>query len=224
MRLPTFARQSDTTTQTDDRTPVGPRTDAGSSGSSQAPARPGAHAGTRPETRTDPRPEAGAAAVSADRARADRPVAQTRPLPPPSRPRAESGDETTVDMKRVPESDTRPAPAPVAAGPKPRASLLATLGLITGVGGALLVLSGPLAGYGIGVAGLALVLSLAGLRATRKRHVAGKTDALIGLVLALGAITLGVFALTGTLSWAGTDVQPVNNLREWLDAQFIERF
>ncbi len=118
----------------------------------------------------------------------------------------------------------RPAPVPVAAGPKPRASLLATLGLITGVGAALLVLSGPLLGYGIGVAGLALVLSLAGIRATRKRHIAGKTDALIGMVLALGAIVVGVLALTGSLSWLGTDTQPVNSLREWLDTQFIDRF
>ncbi|MGA5302018.1 DUF4190 domain-containing protein [Nucisporomicrobium flavum] len=118
------------------------------------------------------------------------------------------------------EADRTPVPA----GPKPRASLLATLGLITGVAGALLVLSGPLMGYGIGVAALSLILSVAGLRATKKRHVAGKTDALIGLVLALAAIVVGVLALTGSLSWLGTDMQPVTSVREWLDAQFIDRF
>jgi len=114
--------------------------------------------------------------------------------------------------------------APAVAGPKPRASLLATLGLILGVASALLVLSGPLLGYGIGVAVLALILSLGGIRATGKRHVAGKTDALIGMVLALGAIVVGVLALTGSLSWLGTDMQPVNSVREWLDAQFVNRF
>ncbi|UQU65987.1 thrombospondin [Couchioplanes caeruleus] len=118
------------------------------------------------------------------------------------------------------EADRTPVPA----GPKPRASLLATLGLITGVAGALLVLSGPLMGYGIGVAVLSLILSVAGLRATKKRHVAGKTDALIGLVLALAAIVVGVLALTGSLSWLGTDMHPVTSVREWLDAQFIDRF
>jgi hypothetical protein len=102
--------------------------------------------------------------------------------------------------------------------------MLATLGLIFAVASALLVLSGPLLGYGIGVAGLALVLSLAGIHATGRRHVAGKTDALIGMVLALGAIVVGVLALTGSLSWAGTDIQPVSNLREWLDTQFGNRF
>jgi hypothetical protein len=110
------------------------------------------------------------------------------------------------------------------AGPKPRASLLATLGLILAVGSALLVLSGPLLGYGVGVAVLALILSLAGLRATRRRHIAGKTDALIGTALSLAAIVVGVLALTGTLTWLGTDMQPVNTVREWLDAQFVDRF
>ncbi len=107
---------------------------------------------------------------------------------------------------------------------KPRASLMATLGLILGVASALLVLSGPLLGYGIGLAVLALIVSLAGVFATRRRHVAGKSDALIGMVLSLAAIVVGVLALTGSLSWLGTDMQPVNSLREWLDAQFVERF
>jgi hypothetical protein len=110
------------------------------------------------------------------------------------------------------------------AGPKPRASMLATFGLILGVVSALLVLSGPLLGYGIGLAVLALILSLSGISATSKRHVAGRTDALIGMILSLGAIVVGVLALTGSLSWLGTDMQPVNSLREWLDTQSVNRF
>jgi hypothetical protein len=113
---------------------------------------------------------------------------------------------------------------PAVTGPKPRASLMATLGLILGVASALLVLSGPLLGYGIGLAVLALVVSLAGVFATRRRHVAGKSDALIGMALSLAAIVVGVLALTGSLSWLGTDMQPVNSLREWLDARFVDRF
>jgi len=107
---------------------------------------------------------------------------------------------------------------------KPRASLLATLGLILGVVAAMLVLSGPLLGYGIGVAGLALIISLGGVFATRRRHVAGKSDALLGMILSLAAIVVGVLALTGSLNWLGTDLQPVNSAREWLDAQFANRF
>jgi len=107
---------------------------------------------------------------------------------------------------------------------KPRASLFATLGLIFSVVAALLVLSGPLLGYGIGVAVLALILSLTGISATGSRHVAGKTDALIGMILSLAAIVVGVLALTGSLSWLGTDTQPVESVRRWLDTQLVNRF
>jgi hypothetical protein len=127
-------------------------------------------------------------------------------------------DVTTAD------ADPAPDRTPVVAGPKPRASLLATLGLILAVAGAMLVLSGPLLGYGIGVSALALILSLCGIHATGRRHVAGKSDALIGMVLALGAIVVGVLALTGSLSWLGTDMQPVTSVREWLNTHFANRF
>ncbi|MEV6493403.1 thrombospondin, partial [Actinoplanes sp. NPDC051633] len=129
-----------------------------------------------------------------------------------------SATDTTLEQRKV---EDRPREV---AGPRPRASLLATLGLILSVVAALLVLSGPLLGYGIGVAVLALVLSLSGIHATGRRHVAGKSDALIGMVLSLAAIVVGVLALTGSLSWLGTDMQPVNSAREWLDAQFVDRF
>jgi hypothetical protein len=133
------------------------------------------------------------------------------PLPP-----RHSGDEAAV---REPVVGKEEAPAP-----KPRASLLATLGLVLGVVSAGLVLSGPLLGYGIGVAVLALILSLGGISATGKRHVAGKSDALLGMVLSLGAIVVGVLALTGSLSWLGTGTHTVENVRQWLDAQFVNRF
>jgi hypothetical protein len=129
-----------------------------------------------------------------------------------------------VDRSATTREHQRVTDEPVVTGPKPRASLLATLGLILAVASALLVLSGPLLGYGIAVAGLALILSLAGLRATRRRHVAGKTDALIGTLVSLAAIVVGVLALTGSLSWLGTDMHPVDSLRNWLDTQTVDRF
>jgi len=153
------------------------------------------------------------AKVEADRAKAEAP----KPVP------AKVDVTPTEKIEKVEKAETVET-TPVVAGPKPRASLLATLGLMLSVAAALLVLSGPLLGYGIGVAGVALVLSLAGVSATRRRHVAGKTDALIGMVISLAAIVVGVLALTGSLSWLGTDMQPVTSLREWLDAQFANRF
>ena len=47
------------------------------------------------------------------------------------------------------------------------------------------VLTGTLAGYGIGLGAFGAVLSVArpGIVATRRRHVAGKTDALFGVLI-----------------------------------------
>ena len=217
MRIPSFSRQSTT-----DNT--------------ETPARP-ATAGTTTHS-----------GATAARPRSEEPTAEIRPQHDDRggatavRPRRD--DDTLTDLSPAPKAAGRTDPpavgrrnphamtdrsverdidrAPV--GPKPRASLLATLGLILGVASVLLVLSGPLMGYGIGVAVLGLILSLLGIRATRKRHVAGKTDALLGMIFSLGAIALGVLALTGSLPWLGTDMQPVNNLRDWLDARFVNRF
>jgi hypothetical protein len=192
------------------------------------------HSGT--DTTDDERPTVATGDTSPVRERADAP-------PPPRRDRGtvtvtEPTDATTTrwaDTNRAAANrdaniaqrdrvERQDELAPAVAGPKPRASLLATVGLMCAVAAALLVLSGPLLGYGIGVAVLALILSLSGIHATGRRHVAGKTDALIGMVLSLAAIVVGVLALTGSLSWLGTDMQPVTSLREWLDTQFVNRF
>ncbi|MET7469790.1 thrombospondin [Micromonospora sp. NPDC005222] len=103
---------------------------------------------------------------------------------------------------------------------RPRASLLATLGLIVSVAGALFVLSGTLAGYGIGLGAAGAVLAVLGLIATRRRHVAGKTDALIGIAVGLAAVVLGIVAMTGQFDWPTTDGDWVGRFREWLDSQF----
>ncbi|MEU2610340.1 thrombospondin [Micromonospora sp. NPDC007271] len=139
--------------------------------------------------------------------------------------------ERTVDLDRdgrpdrpLDRSDVDDGSAPVALGPKPRASLLATLGLIVSVVGALFVLTGTLAGYGIGLGAIGAVLAVLGLVATRRRHVAGKTDALIGVVVGLAAVVLGIVAMTGQFDWPTTDGDWVGRLREWLDSQFAALF
>ena len=224
MSVPSFSRQTEADTaderptvagSTTAATPVSPRRDDTTATDLRTADLPPA---PKPADHRDPPPaptyrtetERAAEVTTADRkaagAEADRAAAH-----------ADRAERDSVASKPV-------VTEPVVTGPKPRASLLATLGLIFGVVGALLVLSGPLLGYGIGVAGLGLILSLLGIRATGKRHVAGKTDALIGMVLSLAAIVVGVLALTGSLSWLGTDMQPVSSLREWLDTQFANRF
>lgn len=210
MKIPAFSRQSDTTTEDERPTVVAPGT---------TPVR------SRADTPPPPPP------ARRDSSVAPPTEATTKEFPAQKvDDRDAANRDANVDLSKVQTAptpvteDRRVVAEPVVTGPKPRASLLATFGLILSVAGALLVLSGPLLGYGIGVAGLALILSLCGIRATRRRHVAGKFDAMLGMIISLAAIVVGVLALTGSLSWAGTDIQPVTSVREWLDTQFGNRF
>jgi hypothetical protein len=216
VRIPTFSRQTDTADSAEADRPA-------SSGSATTPVRPRRESDATTETNLPPTvapPPANPPTIVPRRSESERAakIDDTADLKPPAARPQPVDQRDSADLRP-------PATEPVVpAGPKPRSSMLATLGLILGVGSALLVLSGPLLGYGIGVAVVALILSLSGIHATGKRHVAGKTDALIGMVLALAAIVVGVLALTGSLSWLGTDMQPVNSVRQWLDAQFVNRF
>ncbi|WP_422754798.1 thrombospondin [Micromonospora sp. WMMD708] len=160
------------------------------------------------------------------------PIRVTDPAPRPVPDRPVDRDRTPVPP--TPPADTRPADRvdtdradpqpPVVAGPKPRTSLLATLGLIVSVVGAAFVLTGTLAGYGIALGALGAVFAVLGLVATRRRHVAGTTDALLGVLVGLAAVVLGVLAFTGQFDWPTTDGDWVARFREWLDSQFVDRF
>ncbi|MFU8872061.1 thrombospondin [Micromonospora sp. SL4-19] len=173
---------------------------------------------------------------AADRAATARAAAAGRPLGAETRDTRAPIDpdpdlERTADLDRdgrpdrpLDRADVDGRTAPTAPGPKPRASLLATLGLIVSVAGALFVLTGTLAGYGIGLGAAGAVLAVLGLIATRRRHVAGKTDALIGILVGLGAVVLGIMAMTGQFDWPNTDGEWVGRFRDWLDAQFAGRF
>ena len=101
---------------------------------------------------------------------------------------------------------------------------MATLSLIFGVAAAAFVLSGALAGYGIALGAIGVLLSIFGISATRRRHVAGKTDALLGFGIGAAAIVIGILAMTGSFTWPTTDADWVERLREWLDSQFVDRF
>ncbi|TDC76365.1 thrombospondin [Micromonospora sp. KC606] len=147
-----------------------------------------------------------------------------RPLPPSPAGTSATATPTTeqaIDLDRNGKPDR--VEAPTVAGPKPRTSLLATLGLVVSVVGAAAVLTGTLAGYGIALGATGAVLAVFGLIATRRRHVAGTTDALIGMLVGLAAVVLGIIAMTGQFDWPTTDGDQVTRLREWLDSQFARR-
>ena len=113
-----------------------------------------------------------------------------------------------------------------APGPRARASLRATLGLILGVVSVLTVFTGVLAAAGVALGLIAAVVAATGLASTGRRYVAGKADAMLGLVLGLGAVALGVLALSDSLPWLNPDTDQVVRLRDWLyDAvPWLDRF
>jgi hypothetical protein len=107
----------------------------------------------------------------------------------------------------------------VVTGPRARGSLMATLSLVLGLAAALTVLTGVLAGPGVGLGLLAAFAAIGGMSATGHRHVAGKHDASLGLLLGLAAIVVGTLTLTGNLPWLHTDTDQVMRMRDWLDAR-----
>ncbi len=100
----------------------------------------------------------------------------------------------------------------------PRSSVLATVSLLCAVPGALAVATGGLAAPG-GVLGLAgVIFGIFGIIANRHRHIAGRGNAIIGLVLGLAAAAVGALAVTGTISWLDPETNQVSRLIEWLNA------
>ena len=156
--------------------------------------------------------ERGAAERAADRAEAERAAARNATT-------GRAAVSTTTDER----SDDRNVDA-APAMPRPRASGLAMLGLVFGVAAALFVLTGTLAGYGIGLGAIALLLSLGGISATSRFHVAGRSDAMLGLLLGLGAVVVGILAVTDALPWLSPDTDRVGWLRDWLDTNIVNRF
>jgi hypothetical protein len=227
VRIPSFSRRPDGSAGQDD------------DGDGRIDERDASAAGTRPVTTgsstyrggaspsdtRSPAPQPARHESTADSAAADRARAAERATAggaADAEPHRTAAGTATVDPDaphRAPDEEVT-----VVAGPRPRASLLATLSLIAGVAAALFVLSGALAGYGIALGALALLLSFGGMSATSRRHIAGKSDALFGLILGLGAIALGILAVTDQLAWPTTESDTVQRFREWLDAQFVDRF
>jgi hypothetical protein len=101
---------------------------------------------------------------------------------------------------------------------RPRVSMLATLSLVFGVAAALTVLTGLLTGPGVALGLLAAIFGIGGMSATGRPHVAGKSDAILGLMLALGAIVVGTLTLTGAMPWLTPDSNQVSEVRTWLEA------
>ncbi|MDG4823101.1 thrombospondin [Asanoa sp. WMMD1127] len=216
------------------------RVDAAAAGR-PAPATPGSHApSTGPNAPTAEERRLAATDVTEERRRAGADVTEERRLAGAGvTDERRSHDMDTDEERRLrgtdaadarptspagPATDTETRPEVVPAGPKPRTSVLATLSLVLAICGAFLVLSGALAGYGIAVAAIGFLFAVAAFPATRRRHVAGKLDATLGLIIGGAAVVVGILAFTGTFTWPTTDADWVERFRGWLDSQFVDRF
>ena len=99
-----------------------------------------------------------------------------------------------------------------------RSSAVASIALVLAVAAALIVATGVLAIIGVGVGVFALLYSVGGLSATGRRYgfIAGRGEALVGLLLATTAIVVGILAIIGVLPGFDTDTNVVEELADWL--------
>src|SRR5262245_3823609 len=111
-----------------------------------------------------------------------------------------------------------PASRAVSTHLPPRASLMATVSLALAVAGLVTVATGLLAAPGAVLGLLALLFALGGIRASRQRHIAGTTNATLGLVVGLVALVVGVLAVTGVFPFFDSATNNVTRLHDWLDA------
>jgi hypothetical protein len=101
-------------------------------------------------------------------------------------------------------------------GPRPRASGFATLSVIAGLLAMVAVATGDLVLPGVGLGVIAALLAFGGIAATGSRHVAGKADAMFGMLFAIAAIVFGVMSLTGAVSWLSPQINLLVDLHHWL--------
>lgn len=94
--------------------------------------------------------------------------------------------------------------------------MLASLGLAVAMVAVLAVATGTLVRLGVAVGVVALLVALAGVPATALPRRVGRTEVLIALVLALGAIVVGGLAAAGALPWLDPDTNQVARLADWL--------
>ncbi len=127
------------------------------------------------------------------------------------------GDTRTARMADYRYTDTEWPQGPEVEDVRtPRVSVWAALGLMLGLVGLGLSLTGLLAPEGVAVGGLGLVMSVVGLLTTRLPTIAGRGLAVLGLLLSLAAGVLGGIAMTGAFSWLDSDVDQVSRLHGWL--------
>lgn len=128
-----------------------------------------------------------------------------------------STEDYTVVSETVPSSETTET-ATVYTHRAPRSSVLATVGLLLVLPGAVAVATGVLAAAGAALGLLGTAFAVGGLVANRHRHIVGRGNAIIGLVLGIVTVAVGALTVTGVLPWLDQETNQLTRLVEWLDA------
>jgi hypothetical protein len=128
--------------------------------------------------------------------------------------RDRTAERTVTERPTTTEPDTAVQPTPWA-----HVSGMATLSLILGVAALAAALTGLLATEGVALGVIGGAVAAGGLVGASRRGVTGHSLAFLGLVTSLGAILLGILAITGELSWLNSKTDEVAKAHDWLVAQ-----
>jgi hypothetical protein len=124
-------------------------------------------------------------------------------------------DRTSIPM---PSASMTTESAEVSPHRSPRSSALATLSLLFSVPGAVVVASGVLAAAGAALGLVGTLFAIGGLVATRHRHIVGRGNAIVGILLGILAVAAGVLMVTGVVPGLDAQTNLIDRLVEWLDA------
>jgi hypothetical protein len=128
--------------------------------------------------------------------------------------------DRVVDDRAVKERPATGTPDTVVERPRwAHVSAMATLSLIIGVAARAAPFTGLLAAEGVALGVVGGAVAAGGLVGASRRGITGHSLAFLGLVASLGAILLGVLAISGQLSWLDSKTDEVARMHNWLVAQ-----
>lgn len=169
--------------------------------------------------------QAAADQAAADQAVADRAVVDRHAV-------VERDDVTGRHVVVDPDADvvretdrpavTEPVEGPVIVPPKIRArgSLMTTIGLIISVVALCTALTGLLAPEALLLGVVAVLVSLLGMRASRRQGVTGSGTAVFAALIGIATIVFAALAMTGNFTWPNSRTDQIKVWHDWLVAHW----
>jgi len=118
------------------------------------------------------------------------------------------------------EGDVVTEPAPRTRRVRARGSLATTIGLIVSVVALCAALTGLLAPEGLVLGIVGVLISLGGVRGSRRDGVTGSAAATFSIVIALVGVVIAVVAMTGQFTWPNSRTDQIQVWHDWLVAHW----